>query len=317
MGRRGWLTVAGKALLFLALALCLTEMVWRILGYAPKMSDKLYFAQIRRAARNDSRAVALVGSSRVRHGLDPVTLSRTVPGRHFLELATDGQSALPGLYDLARDPEFRGLVVCEFNPAHWSREITFSRMPDVIAYSHPEVSGEYLEMWLDEHVRQHFSFFSYNLLNEVPNRLQHKLRKAEERVDRFVPRPDPGPAVNRNLVGRWSRVARDQAKVLGDSAAEHVPQAVQQWIGQIRGRGGDVAFVRMPVDGALRSVEEQVFPHGPGLMRDLRARGLLVVDFADMPEHFYCPDGSHLEAPYAFRFSRRTGEELAAKGFFR
>ena len=86
---------------------------------------------------------------------------------------------------------------------------------------------------------------------------------------------------------------------------------------QIRRRGGDVVFVRMPVDGRLRAVEDSVFPQTQNLIRDVRARKMLVIDFAEMPGHFRCPDGSHLEASEADRFSRLLAEELTARGFLR
>ena len=56
---------------------------------------------------------------------------------------------------------------------------------------------------------------------------------------------------------------------------------------------------------------------GLELLKDLRAQGMVVIDFAEIPDHFRCPDGSHLEASEADRFSRLLGETLAARGFFR
>jgi hypothetical protein len=43
---------------------------------------------------------------------------------------------------------------------------------------------------------------------------------------------------------------------------------------------------------------------------------MIVIDFAEMPGHFRCPDGSHLEGSEADRFSGLLAAELAAKGFF-
>jgi hypothetical protein len=100
------------------------------------------------------------------------------------------------------------------------------------------------------------------------------------------------------------------------TAFSSVTDEVQRWVDRIRRRGGDVAFVRMPVDGRLRVVEENAFPQTQSLIRDVRARGMVVIDFAEMPGQFRCPDGSHLEASEADRFSRLLAEELTARGFF-
>ena len=70
--------MAAKAAAFLAIALVLTEAMWHGLGYLPSKSDILNFARLRRAADGDSRVVALVGSSRVRYGLNPAELDRAV-----------------------------------------------------------------------------------------------------------------------------------------------------------------------------------------------------------------------------------------------
>ena len=93
-------------------------------------------------------------------------------------------------------------------------------------------------------------------------------------------------------------------------------ERVERWVEQIRRRGGSVVFVRMPIDGRLRAVEESAFSQTQSLMRDIRARNLEVIDFAEMAGHFRCPDGSHLEASEADRFSRLLAEKLAAIGFF-
>ena len=315
-GRR-FSAFAWRAVLFLTVALCGTEAMWRLLGYTPKKSDKIYFARLRKAADVNAKAVALVGSSRVRYGLDPEAMQPAAPGRRFLQLAIDGNSAMPGFWDLAHDPAFKGLVLCELNPAHWGGLYQFDKLPDALAYTHPEVSGAYLEMVLDEQVRQRFVFFSYNLITELPGILRHKPPKPAEREDRFVPLTDPGAEIDARLEHGWERVARESAIGMHGDAAWKMPEPVLRWVQRIRGRGGDVAFVRMPIDGSLRVLEEQLFRHGSSLIEDVRAHGIIAIDFAEMPGHFYCPDGSHLEAAEAERFSKVLGEQLAAKGFFK
>ena len=63
-----------KAAVFLTIAFVFTETFWRSLRYMPAGSDMMNFARLRRAADGDRGAVALVGSSRVRYGLNPQML---------------------------------------------------------------------------------------------------------------------------------------------------------------------------------------------------------------------------------------------------
>jgi hypothetical protein len=314
-----WFVCVVKAAVFLAVAFVFAETFWHSLGYVPADSDMMNFARLRRAADGDRTAVALVGSSRVRYGINPQLLERTLPGRHFRQLGILGNGALPVLEDLANDPNFQGLVICEFNPAHWGGgdEYSSAKLPEPLAYMHPEISGAYLETLLGEHFRQWTRFFNYNLFTEGPRILQHKPVPEPERADRFVPFHDLGPTINEPLIRNWEHAALESGERMKRTGSARITQEVQGWVGRIRRRGGDVAFVRMPVDGRLRAVEENVFPQTQSLIRDVRARGMIAIDFADMPGHFRCPDGSHLEASEADRFSRLLAAELSAKSFFR
>ena len=311
-----WLGLVLKAALFLAVSLGLTETFWRILQYEPADSDIRHFAKLRKAADGDCDAVAVVGSSRVRYGLNPELLARCVPGRRFRQLGILGNGAMPVLEDLANDANFQGRVICELNPAHWGGPYPFSKLPEALAYMHPEVNGAYLETVLGERFREHASFFSYNLLTEAPRIVQHKPVPEPERPDRFTRFRDLGPSVNEPLIRNWEHAALEAAGRMKNTDRARMTERVERWVGQIRRRGGNVVFVRMPVDGRLRTLEESAFPQTQDLIRDVRARNMPVIDFAEMPGHFRCPDGSHLEASEADRFTRLLAEKLAATGFF-
>jgi hypothetical protein len=310
---KSWLVFVVKAAVFLTIAFAFTETFWRSLRYMPAGSDIINFARLRRAANGDRSAVALVGSSRVRFGLNPQVLDRIVPGRRFRQLGILGNGAAPVLEDLANDPNFQGSVICELSPAHWDGENPSRKLPEAMAFTHPQVSGAYLETLLGEQFRERTSFFSYNLFTEGPRILQHKPLPDREQADRFVRFHDLGPTINEPLINNWVRAAQESGERTG---ASRMTQEVQRWVERIRRRGGDVAFVRMPIDGRLRVVEERAFPHTESLIRDVRARGMIVIDFAEMPGHFRCPDGSHLEGSEADRFSALLAAELTAKGFF-
>jgi hypothetical protein len=313
----GWPKFVVKAVIFLVLGLLAAETFWRSLGYMPGKSDFMHFAALRRVANGDRAAVALIGSSRVRFGLKARSLEQAVTGKHFIQLAILGNGAMPVLADLANDTNFVGRVICEVNPAQWAEIGPWTKLPDALAYTHPRVSGAYLETWLGEHFREHFSFFSYNLFTELPRIVQHKPIPEPERPDRSVVYQELGDKVNRVLLEGWLRGADESAaRIKGADSAGTLAQ-VRAFVDKIRSRGGDVAFVRMPVDGELRSREDKVFPETQRQISGLRGAGMVTIDFADMNEHFFCPDGSHLNAAGADRFSRLVAEELLRRGFFK
>ena len=306
-----------KAVLFVLLGLLGAEAFWRSLGYMPGKSDFIHFATQRRAANGDPAAVALIGSSRVRYGLNAHSLQRAVGGRHFVQLAILGNGAMPVLADLANDPGFVGSVICEYNPAQWAAIAPESKIPDALAYTRPQINGAYLETWLGEHFREQFSFYSYNLFTELPRIVQGKPIADPEQPDRSVVFHDLGPKINEVLLEGWLRGTDESAARIKGADSARTLQQVHLFVEKIRARGGDVAFLRMPVDGRLRVHEDEMFPETRHHIEGLRGDGMLAIDFADMGGHFFCPDGSHLNTPEAERFSSLIAAELIGRGFFK
>ena len=216
---------------------------------------------------------------------------------------------MPVLEDLANDPNFQGSVICELNPAHWDGEYPFTRkLPEAMAFTHPEVSGAYLETLLGEQFRERTSFFSYNLFTEGPRILQHKPIPEPEQADRFVRFHDLGPTINEPLIDSWVRAALESAERISRHRirANHARSGA---MGRANPAAGWRRGVRADAGGraicawwrtrfsANRRVSSATFGRG----------GMLVIDFAEMPGHFRCPDGSHLEASEADRFSAAGG----------
>src|SRR5205823_2939900 len=132
------------------------------LGYLPAKSDMLLFVKQRNSLAGDRNAVALVGSSRIRCGLNPAVLAAGVPSRRFVQLGLLGNSGLPVLRDLARDASFQGSVICEFAAHDWL-QAGLPKVPEALSFVHTTVSGAYFESWLSEQLKERFSFISYNL----------------------------------------------------------------------------------------------------------------------------------------------------------
>ena len=109
---RQWLHAWIAALLVCALLAVGYEWLLRQRGYQITVQDDadLWSMQLDRA-RNSSRAVALLGASRIAFGVDPALLSQQLGGRPVAMLAVNGRYPLAALRALADDNSVIGLAM--------------------------------------------------------------------------------------------------------------------------------------------------------------------------------------------------------------
>jgi hypothetical protein len=95
-----------------------------------------------------------------------------------------------------------------------------------------------------------------------------------------------------------SGVAQAIEARFGDAAAA---------VKRIRARGGKVVFVRLPVCGDLKKLEDRATPRAGPWTRLLKESGAPGIYFEDYPElaSFVCPEWSHLSAPDSVVFTHR------------
>src|SRR4029450_13687058 len=77
---------------------------------------------------------------------------------------------------------------------------------------------------------------------------------------------------------------------------------------KLRARGGKIVFVRLPVSGGLKQLEDQITPRAKiwePLLQRTTAPG---IHFEDYPElaSFICPEWSHLSAGASVELIRRS-----------
>ncbi len=330
--RTGLLLITKLILLSLVVfAAC--EISWRMTGAQPQRSDLLRFAALRRAVKSSSSSVALIGSSRMLCDLDPKVLKRELPKRDFYQLALDGQQGLPVLEDLAQDNTFHGLVMCEFNAAHVMTEYPFSNDEEHLRFSRRRPYLAFVRNWLSESMSQHSALvassnvdFAASLLKAfrrrfLPTATDHggssssspdqgaAIPEFEPREDRFLPLHRRGKD-NSRAIATWIRMT-EVRPAPGKTALQLIPS----WVKAIRRRGGDVIFIRLPVSGSLRNIEDQRYPRRDQIIQHLAAAGIPVIDFAKEPtlRMFECPDESHLDADDAERFSAALARVLASR----
>ncbi len=76
---------------------------------------------------------------------------------------------------------------------------------------------------------------------------------------------------------------------------------------KLRTRGGKIVFVRLPVSGELKPLEDKLTPRAQLWEPLLQRTGVTGIYFEDIPElaSFTCPEWSHLSAGDSVEFSKR------------
>lgn len=313
---RNRLLLIPKLVLIGAAVFAAGEASWRLTGFRPAHSDLLAFDRVYRAARDSSNAVALIGSSRVLCDLDPEILKRELPKWDFYQLAVDGSSALLMLENLARDATFRGHVLCEFSMADFMGEYPF-RGNELHQQLYVQIMRrrpflDFLQTWFFETLSQHSALVAakdWDFIGVLRTRLPALVRNPAEsgsalypegvhREDRFLGLNRRGKD-NSRAIAWWTQMARSRGK------GANGLQRVASWVDAIRRRDGDVVFIRMPVSGSLKRMEDEMYPERDRFIQSLAGSGINIIESAKEPalSGFECSDESHLDADDAGRFS--------------
>ena len=313
---RNRLLLIPKLVLIGAAVFAAGEASWRLTGFRPAHSDLLAFDRVYRAARDSSNAVALIGSSRVLCDLDPRILKRELPKWDFYQLAVNGSSALLMLENLAQDATFRGHVLCEFIMAQFMDEYPF-RENDFHQLQYVQLTQrrpflDFLQTWFFETLSQHSALVAvkgWDFIGVLRTRLPSIVRNRAESSSALFPegvhRDDRFLGLNRRgkdnsrAIARWAQITGSRGK--GSNGL----QRVASWVEAIRRRGGNVVFIRMPVSGSLKRIEDETYPDRDRFIQSLAGSAINIIESAKEPSlsGFECSDESHLDADDAGRFS--------------
>lgn len=300
------------------------ELFWRSRGFTPMVRDTVQlWARERERVRNANNVIAIVGSSRAQLALDPQVLTAEL-GRQSVQLAITGGSSLPVLEDLAGDPRFRGIVLCEVTPSSFfirPSTIPLQSGADWVAAARrlPLVSSfeTRLRVWLQARtvlLLQHTNlrFQASALLTRrslAPPSITH------QRADRFH-LADYSREDLPKMIAHWASGLRASTPP-SDADRDGLIAQVRTWVEQIRARGGDVIFVRVVSSSAVLETEDEMWPRARYWDVFVRAFDNRAIYFADYPElaRFHAPEGSHLDAPQAHAFTRALAGILRGRGW--
>ena len=297
----------------LAIALVLLggwESFWRVRGFVPSIrATPAVWCMERERVTPDS--VVLLGASRIQTGVNPAQLESLL-GRRVVQLAIPGSSPLPLLEAFAAQQTFQGLLIVGLNP-RVAFDATSEREADTRAYMRQ----------YDDYLMP-FGYVESHITTEIHAALvmRDPGLSPSNLADRIVTRRWPKPSHRRMDRRRFERLDFSQVRVdyvedrqyqviathgrpiVGAGIAETIAHYATL-VDQVRAHGGDVVFVRMPVSGRVKDVEEERYPRA--LYWDPFASGVGAVaihyEDHDTLRHFTCPEGSHLSAADAARFT--------------
>ena len=298
------------------------EWLWRELGFRPSVVDGMERWAVERDRVYGPRAVTLVGDSRMLFNMSHEGLVDVLPGAELVQLAIGGSQGGAVLRDLARDPEFAGVVVVSLRAEGFEPEQFETQQPHV-DYFHREWN---LEKWIACRLRTELAS-RLVLLNPAV-----ALRKLADEwlTERELTRPwivfrrdrtiDADFSLRRVVqgisIGGIVRHRYENAEISApDDWLAHA-RRIEGWIDEIQARGGRVAVVRFPTSGAYWHYDERYYPRAEYWDRFARESSAVTLHFQDVPRLRYMklPDRSHVSGADAPAFTRALMKQLRTLG---
>jgi hypothetical protein len=335
---QSWRGILLTVVVLTAVACLGWEIRVRAWGYAPTLNDTSdLWAQRREAVQPDS--LVIVGDSRPHFDLDLDELQQGL-GQRPIQLARDGSCAYPVLADLANDEKFHGTIICSVVPGMMMATggPLMGNAEEVLArYRHRTLaqrSGHALGMLLEEHIAflKEGELDLDTLLGKIP--LPPRAGTGHppgppyfgsldrERRERMIEQcAQPGPLQERVKHG-WpplftpppppSFVPKEVFMAKMGKDVEQRFHDIAAAVAKLRTRGGKIVFVRFPMGGDLKKLEDLGTPRAGIWTRILKDSGAPGIYFEDFPElsSFTPPEWSHLSAPDSVEFTKRLVPHL-------
>jgi hypothetical protein len=316
------------------------EFYCRSIGYAPTLNDNEdLWTQARRRVKPES--IVIVGDSRAWFDLDLDELQKGL-GKRPVQLAAGGSCAYPMLADLANDERFHGTIICSVVPRMFFAppgSPPMERSEKAVRRYHTQTlaqrASQYLAMPLEEHIAflKQEELTLDDLLKRlpipnrpdaiVPRRLppyfqsedrERRARMIEQcaqpgelqsRIQQiwlplFTPPPPPTYIPQEVFMEKMKKAKEDRFRDTTSAVAK------------LRARGGKIVFVRLPLTGELKALEDRITPRSDIWESMLKRTGVPGIYFEDYPElsGFDCPEWSHLSAADSVEFTKRLVPHL-------
>ncbi|MHA4741703.1 hypothetical protein [Dyadobacter sp. MSC1_007] len=294
------------------------EIYWRSQGFQLSYNDdESLWAFTRKKIYNTSPArPVIIGSSRVKFDIDLAEWQKR-SGYEPVQLALVGTSPRPILTDLGNDPDFKGTLLIGvveglfFAGDGSPMEIEAGkRLRFYPKWSLSQQASFHINnvlensfLFLDEH-----RFSLNSLLKRLPIesrpgvfvfpnfplQMGYTLPNRQEAFSNaFL--ADTSVQEGVQYVWNYLGATTPQKGVSGDTLSAMI-RSVKHSLDQIRSRGGQVLFLRMPSDGPFRDAEKKSYPrekYWDRLLSETKTDGIYFEDYPELSK-YRCPDWSHL-----------------------
>jgi hypothetical protein len=330
-----WRGITVVAVLLVFAAAFVWEVYCRSIGYGPSLNDNEdLWAQRRRSVTPESLVV--IGDSRAWFDIDLDEMQQGL-GRRPIQLAVAGSCGYPMLADLANDQNFHGTIICSMVPRLFFAppgSPPLAVAEKTVRRYHTQTlaqrASENLAMLLEEHV----AFLKDDDLSldgllkrlPIPNRrgalvpprfppyFQSVDRERRARMIEQCARPGKlQETVQKIWLPLFSPpppptfIPADVFQAQMAEASEKRFHDIVAAVEKLRSRGGKIVFVRLPVSGELKLLEDRLTPRAgiwERLLKDTGAPGIYFEDYSELAA-FNCPEWSHLSASDSTEFSKR------------
>lgn len=311
-------TVAVVCFLIMTVA---SEFAWRALRYRPTVIDspalwKYWYSYV---SCGQPKTIAIIGSSRIQTGISAAQLRLRLPQYRVSQLGKyGGESPIGVLRALADDDGFKGIVICDtLTPflvrTAWDNQRELYECPAGLRLRFEAVVGAYCQDSLSFNSRKTGVMDALRGLienNRLPPPSHVRMRKDRTLAIDFAA-----------IEGLQRRNAIDEATYRRRYRFAHHPTAddlreelseIDQFVGRIQARGGQVVFVRMPSSGGRLQIEEEYHPKVRYWDRFATMSRGVFIHAADLTNArgLTCPDNSHLDSDDALRFTDALVDDL-------
>lgn len=320
-----WPRVALVAFALAGLSFVGWELGWRSEGYVPSYenSDGQWAEARRKVDRDDPKATVLIGSSRMQFDID-LDVWREATGVEPIQLALEGSNPLPVLEQLAADEDLDGLLLVGITPPLILMPGIGVREGALERYQN-ETPAQWIGQQLSYPLEARLASYSWDtalfrVLNRQPWWPEREgfeapppdVRKIENmrrnRQADLWSRVETDTAFNRVVTTTWQAFLEAAPPPPPEDVArkqfEELLQRVAGQVEQIRRRGGEVVFVRLPSSGWFREFEAEATPRDRIWEPLIAAADVVGVHFEDYPAlQVPTPEWSHISARHKADFT--------------
>ncbi len=295
------------------------ELFVRSRGYQPSVKDDEFAWAWQRARVSDDspHTVALLGSSRIMLAFSPQGFAAELPGWRYVQLGVNGTTPIGALWDLARDPHFRGIAIVDAYESAFYRVSWVAQDRYIAAYHRRwRAVGAMAERALATEVQSHLAMLATRGVHTFGKlwRTGHWPNPPYVRTfpDRTRFADFSLTDVGRQRSGRVEAIKTFEATMGPPDQWLAEALAIEPAVAAIQARGGNVVYVRMPTCDERWAYDERHAPKAQYWDQLAARTKATTIHFKDDPilASFPCPDTSHIASKDGPAFTRRLLQVL-------